>query len=80
MSCEAMLYAGPSAYETLTGEFGPPPRRGSVVPPEGDDAMSNVTARMEIAPWKSYEEMHDQLRQRFPRTYAKYASGEDAST
>jgi hypothetical protein len=74
MSCEAMLYAGPTAYEILTGNEGPPPRSLPILPASAGDQQVRP-----IAPWGSYDEMAAYLRLRLPRAYARCVHDEAGS-
>ena len=56
MECEELIYAGGSAYKTLTGDFGPP----------------RVTPRPAAPSGEEWEESIESLRSRFPRLAAHW--------
>jgi hypothetical protein len=59
LGCEALLYAGPSAYKALTGDWGPPDRVPRADNPSGDE----------------WDEDADALRSRYPAVMAKFWDG-----
>jgi Protein of unknown function (DUF4240) len=56
MECEELMYAGGSAYKTLTGDFGPPRVTPLPAAPSGEE----------------WEESIESLRSRFPRLAAHW--------